>query len=73
MTCKAPRSRLDRRYKNTICYHYYYYYYYYYYLVVLFYIFKEKQRNIYIVCKFIVLTCLEILFVRIVYINNRYL
>ena len=70
MTCKAPRSRLDRRYKNTICY---YYHHYYLFLVVLFYIYKEKQRNIYIACKFIVLTFLEILFVRIVYINNRYL
>ena len=79
MTCKAPSSRLDRLYKKIlfviiiIIIIISYYYCYFSFLVFLFYIYKEKQRNIYIACKFIVLTCLEILFVRIVYINNRYL
>ena len=40
-------------------------------LVVLFYIYMYKNREIYdIACKSIVLTCLEMSFVRLVYIND---
>ena len=42
-------------------------------LVILFYIYVGKHRNIYIACKVIVFTCLEILFVRFVSINDMYL